>query len=121
MKDTIKEILALNKTKEKLVSKLKKEFNNEIKELFKKYPEVDRISIPINNHEYADGDATSFNVFAYDMMAFDKNEDEIDSDHAIYTELPDLFDLTDVENIHESWYREEYGDIEMYRKTILKG
>jgi len=121
MKDTIKEILSINKTKEKLVSQLKKEFDNEIKELFKKYPEVNRISIPINNHEYADGDATSFNVFAYDMMAFDKNENEIDSDHAIYTELPDLFDLTDVENIHESWYSEEYGDIGMYRKTFLKG
>lgn len=121
MKDTIKEILTLNKTKEKLMSKLKKEFDNEIKDLFKKYPEVDRIAIPINNHEYSDGDVTSFNVYACDMIAFDKNEEEIDNDHAIYTEIIDLFESTEIDNIHESWYSEEYGDIEMYRKTILKG
>lgn len=121
MKDTIKEILALNKTKEKLVSKLKKEFDNKIKDLFKKYPEVDRIAIPINNHEYNDGDDTSFEVYACDMIAFDKNEDEIDSKHAIYAEIINLFELTEIDNIHESWYSKEYGDIEMCRKTTLKG
>ena len=121
MKETIKEILALNKTKEKLVSKLKKEFNNEVKDLLKKYPEVERIAIPINNHEFADGDVTSFDVYACDMIAFDKNGWEIDNDHAIYEEIIDLFKSTNIDNIHELWYCEEYGDIEIYRKTILKG
>lgn len=121
MKDTIKEILTINKTKEKLVSKLKKEFDLEIKKLYKKYPEVERIAIPINNHEFADGDVTSFDVYACDMIAFDKNEEEIDNDHAIYEEIINLFESTNIDNIHELWYCEEYGDIEIYRKTILKG
>jgi hypothetical protein len=55
------------------------------------------------------------------MIAFDKNGWEIDNDHAIYEEIIDLFESTNIDNIHELWYCEEYGDIEIYRKTILKG
>jgi hypothetical protein len=55
------------------------------------------------------------------MIAFDKNEDEIDNDHAIYEEIIELFESTNIDNIHELWYCEEYGDIELSRKEILKG
>jgi len=121
IKETIKEIRVLLENKNSLVSKLKNQFNDQIQEIFKNHPDVYRILIPINNHEFNDGNATVFSIDACDMMAFDKKDDDIDNDHKVYDDINELFDLTDFENIHESWFGHKYGEIEFKRTKDKKG
>jgi hypothetical protein len=123
MNETIKQINDLEKTKQKLVKKLKTEFDKELKNIFKKYPDIVSVSVAINNHEFNDGDTTSFDVYYEDLELMDSAGECIDNDEAVEAvdELIALFEQTNVIDAHESWFGGHYGEILFKRKEYLKG
>jgi hypothetical protein len=119
MNETIKQIRELVKTKKTLVDKLKVELYKELKDIFIKYPDIDTVVVPVNNHEFNDGDSTSFSVYHEDLELLDTDGESIDNEDAV-NELIDLFAKTDIDNVHECWFADEYGEIVLNRKDILK-
>lgn len=120
MNETIKQINDLEKTKQQLVKKLKTEFDNELKDIFKKYPDIASVNVAINNYEFNDGDTTSFDVYYEDLELMDKTGECVDNEEAA-DELITLFEQTNVVDAHESWFGGHYGEILFKRKEYLKG
>ena len=62
MKDTLKKLEELNTQRRVLVKQLEQEFNSSLKQVFVDNPKLEQISMYVNNHEFNDGDATSFYI-----------------------------------------------------------
>ena len=62
LKETLKKIEDLNEQLYKVKNQLVTEFKSELKKIFVDNPTLDRVEMYVNNHEFNDGDATSFYI-----------------------------------------------------------
>jgi hypothetical protein len=67
MKESLKKIEELENQLNTVKSELQKEFKAELKKIFVANPTLDSIEMYLNNHEFNDGDATSFYIGYEDM------------------------------------------------------
>lgn len=105
-------------------------FKEALIELFKKYSNVQAITIRINNHEFNDGDATFFSL-NYDDIAMDFKEveegEEADIDYSnasenqrkVLKEFADLFEDCDVAFLYESLFGDEHESVTIEFKEGL--
>lgn len=64
----IEEYKQFEKTIEERKKAVKIEFLENLLEYFKNSPEISYINVRVNNHEFADGDATSFSIYYEDEV-----------------------------------------------------
>lgn len=92
-------------------------FETEMIALFKENPTVENISMGVNNHEWNDGDATTFDIYYEDLSLEFKddttydpcNEGDTDKDdEKIRESFVELMGLFDVESFYEQHYGEAY-------------
>jgi hypothetical protein len=128
MKDTIKKLEELNTQRYKIINQIVKEFNSTLKQVFVDNPTLEKIDMCINNHEFNDGNATSFYIGWEDMTITvdgDEMQREWDSKTKKYVSNPILENLIDlfgqVQDIHEDIYGDEYENLTIEREEILKG
>jgi len=126
MKDTIKKLEELNTQRYKIINQLVKEFNSTLKQVFVDNPTLEKIDMCINNHEFNDGNATSFYIGWEDMTITvdgDEMQREWDSKTKKYVSNPILENLIDlfgqVQDIHEDIYGDEYENLTIDREEIL--
>jgi len=126
MKDTIKKLEELNTQRYKIINQLEKEFNSTLKQVFVDNPTLEKIDLYINNHEFNDGNATSFYIGWEDMTITvdgDEMQREWDSKTKKYVSNPILENLIDlfgqVQDIHEDIYGDEYENLTIDREEIL--
>jgi len=99
MKDTLKKLEELNIQRRDIIDQLIKEFNATLKQVFVDNPKLERISMYVNNHEFNDGDATSFYLGWEDMTITvdgQEIEREWDSKTNEYIENPLLNNLIEL-------------------------
>lgn len=127
MKDTLKKLANLETQRREIIDQLVKEFNAALKQVFVDNPKLEQIRMYVNNHEFNDGDATTFYIGWEDMTITVDGEEierEWDSKTKAYTENPLLDNLIElfgqVESLHEDIYGETYGDLTIEREEILK-
>lgn len=127
MKDTLKKLANLETQRREIIDQLVEEFNATLKQVFVDNPKLERISMYVNNHEFNDGDATTFYIGWEDMTITVDGEEiqrEWDSKTKEYTENPLLDNLIElfgqVQDLHEDIYGEAYGDLTIEREEILK-
>lgn len=128
MKDTLKKLADLENQRCEVTYQLTKEFNEALKQVFVDNPTLEKIDMSVNNHEFNDGDATSFYIGWEDMtITVDGVEvqREWKTTSKKYVSNPILENLTElfgqVQDIHENIYGDAYGEITIERKEILKG
>lgn len=98
-------------------------FESGLEELFKKYSNVERIVISINNHEFNDGEATYFGLHYEDLTIILKDGTEVPSfgenteNEKIRKEFAMFFEEFDVEDFYEKLYSESYDCIEFSFKN----
>ena len=126
MKDTLKKLEELNIQRRDIIDQLIKEFNATLKQVFVDNPKLERISMYVNNHEFNDGDATSFYLGWEDMTITvdgQEIEREWDSKTNEYIENPLLNNLIElfgqVQDIHEDIYGDVYESLTIDREEIL--
>lgn len=126
MKDTLKKLEELNTQRRVLVKQLEQEFNSALKQMFVDNPKLEQISMYVNNHEFNDGDATSFYIGWEDMTISVDGEEiqrEWDSNTKAYVEHPLLNNLIElfgqVQDIHEDIYGDAYESLTIDREEIL--
>jgi hypothetical protein len=124
MKDTLKKLAELENQRSSVIDQLTKEFNNALKQVFVDNPKLEKISMYVNNHEFNDGDATSFYLGWEDMtVTIDGEEISRDwnkgSNNPLVNNLAELFEQ--VQGIHENIYGDAYGELTIEREEILKG
>ena len=127
MKDTLSKLADLNRQREEIIDRLQDEFNDALKQVFVDNPKLESIDMYINNHEFNDGDATSFYIGWEDMtITVDgvEMQREWDSTTKNYVSNPILENLTElfgqVQDIHENIYGDAYEDLTIEREEILK-
>ena len=127
MKESLKKIEELKNQLNTVKSELQKEFKAELKKIFVDNPTLDSIEMYLNNHEFNDGDATSFYIGYEDMnLMIDGEEVEREWDNATkqYKPNPVLESLIelfgDVHCIHEDLYGDEYEHLSITREEVLK-
>jgi hypothetical protein len=127
MKESLKKIEELKNQLNTVKSELQKEFKAELKKIFVDNPTLDSIEMYLNNHEFNDGDATSFYIGYEDMnLMIDGEEVEREWDNATkeYKPNPVLESLIelfgDVQCIHEDLYGDEYEHLSIIREEVLK-
>ena len=127
MKESLKKIEELKNQLNTVKSELQKEFKAELKKIFVDNPTLDSIEMYLNNHEFNDGDATSFYIGYEDMnLMIDGEEVEREWDNATkeYVENPVLESLIelfgDVHCIHEDLHGDEYEHLSITREDVLK-
>ena len=128
MKDTLSKLADLNRQRKEIIDRLQDEFNDALKQVFVDNPKLESIDMYINNHEFNDGDATSFYIGWEDMtITVDgvEMQREWDSTTKNYVSNPILENLTElfgqVQDIHENIYGDEYENLTIEREEILKG
>ena len=126
MKESLKKIEELKNQLNTVKSELQKEFKAELKKIFVDNPTLDSIEMYLNNHEFNDGDATSFYIGYEDMnLMIDGEEVEREWDNATkeYKPNPVLESLIelfgDVQCIHENLYGDEYEHLSITREDVL--
>ena len=126
MKDTLKKLEELNTQRRDLVKQLEQEFNSALKQVFVDNPKLEQISMYVNNHEFNDGDATSFYIGWEDMTISVDGEEiqrEWDRNTKAYVEHPLLNNLIElfgqVQDIHEDIYGDAYENLTIDREEIL--
>ena len=126
MKESLKKIEELKNQLNTVKSELQKEFKAELKKIFVDNPTLDSIEMYLNNHEFNDGDATSFYIGYEDMnLMIDGEEVEREWDNATkeYKPNPVLESLIelfgDVHCIHEDLYGDEYEHLSITREDVL--
>ena len=126
MKDTLKKLEELNIQRRDIIDQLIKEFNATLKQVFVDNPKLERISMYVNNHEFNDGDATSFYLGWEDMTITvdgQEIEREWDSKTKEYIENPLLNNLIElfgqIQDIHEDIYGDAYENLTIDREEIL--
>jgi hypothetical protein len=127
MKETLKKIAKLNDQLNEVKSELKNEFKAELKKIFVANPKLDSVEMYINNHEFNDGDATSFYIGYEDMnLMIDGEEVEREWDNATKEYKPNpllesLIELFgDTQCIHEDLYGDEWEHLSITREEVLK-
>lgn len=126
MKDTLKKLADLENQRREVIDQITKEFNEALKQVFVDNPTLEKIDMYINNHEFNDGDATTFYIGWEDMtITVDGEEIEREShetkdcvSNPILENLTELFGQ--VQDIHENIYGDAYGDLTIEREEILK-
>ena len=127
MKETLSKIQSLNEQVRAAKLELITEFKSELKKIFVKNPTLESIEMYVNNHEFNDGDATSFYLGYEDLKVLVDGEEierEYDSENGGYKPNPvieSLIDLFgDVHCIHEDLYGDEYEHLTISRAEALK-
>lgn len=127
MKESLKKIEELKNQINTVKSELQKEFKAELKKIFVDNPTLDSIEMSLNNHEFNDGDATSFYIGYEDMnLMIDGEEVEREWDNATkeYKPNPVLESLIelfgDTQCIHEDLYGDEWEHLSITREEVLK-
>ena len=127
MKDTLKKLTDLENQRREVIHQITKEFNEALKQVFVDNPKLESINMSVNNHEFNDGDATSFNIGWEDMtITVDGVEVQRkwNSKTKEYVSNPILENLTElfgqVQDIHENIYGDEYENLTIEREEILK-
>lgn len=127
MKDTLKKLEELNIQRRDIIDQLIKEFNETLKQVFVDNPKLERISMYVNNHEFNDGNATSFYLGWEDMTITvdgQEIEREWDSKTKEYIENPLLNNLIElfgqVQDIHEDIYGDAYENLTIEREELIK-
>ena len=127
MKDTLKKLEELNIQRRDIIDQLIKEFNATLKQVFVDNPKLERISMYVNNHEFNDGDATSFYLGWEDMTITvdgQEIEREWNSKTKEYIENPLLNNLIElfgqVQDIHEDIYGDVYESLNIEREELVK-
>jgi hypothetical protein len=127
MKESLKKIEELKNQLNVVKSELQKEFKAELKKIFVDNPTLDSIEMSLNNHEFNDGDATSFYIGYEDMnLMIDGEEVEREWDNATKEYKPNpvletLIELFgDVQCIHEDLYGDEWEHLSITREDVLK-
>jgi len=127
MKESLKKIEELKNQLNTVKSELQKEFKAELKKIFVSNPTLDSIEMYLNNHEFNDGDATSFYIGYEDMnLMIDGEEVEREWDNATKEYKPNpllesLIELFgDTQCIHEDLYGDEWEHLSITREDVLK-
>lgn len=127
MKDTLKKLADLDNQRRSVIEQLKSEFNAALKQVFVDNPKLESIRMYASNHEFNDGDATSFYLGWDDMtITVDGTEFEREWDRTTnaYISNPLLDSLIElfgqVQNIHEDLYGDAYENLTIDREEILK-
>jgi len=127
MKETLKKIAKLNDQLNEVKSELQKEFKADLKKIFVANPKLDSVEMYLNNHEFNDGDATSFYIGYEDMRLVIEGEDverEWDNATKDYKANPLLKSLVqlfgDTQCIHEDLYGDEWEHLSITREEVLK-
>jgi len=127
MKDTLKKLTDLENQRREVIHQITKEFNEALKQVFVDNPNLESINMSVNNHEFNDGDATSFYIGWEDMtITVDGVEvqREWKTTSKKYVSNPILENLTElfgqVQDIHENIYGDEYENLTIEREEILK-
>lgn len=127
MKDTLKKLTDLENQRREVIHQITKEFNEALKQVFVDNPKLESINMSVNNHEFNDGDATSFYIGWEDMtITVDGVEvqREWKTTSKKYVSNPILENLTElfgqVQDIHENIYGDEYENLTIEREKILK-
>ena len=127
MKETLSKIQSLNEQVRAAKLELITEFKSELKKIFVKNPTLESIEMYVNNHEFNDGDATSFYLGYEDLKVLVDGEEierEYDREAGDYNPNPvieSLIDLFgDVHCIHEDLYGDEYEHLTISRAEALK-
>lgn len=123
MKDTLSKLADLNRQRKEIIDRLQDEFNGALKQVFVDNPTLEKINMSVNNHEFNDGDATSFYIGWEDMtITVDGEEISRDwnkgSNNPLVNNVAELFEQ--VQGIHENIYGDAYGEITIEREEILK-
>ena len=125
MKESLKKIEELKNQLNTVKSELQKEFKAELKKIFVDNPKLDSIEMYVNNHEFNDGDATSFYIGYEDLKIVVEGEEverEWDRTTKTYTNplIESLIELFgDVHCIHEDLYGDEYEHLSITREDVL--
>ena len=126
MKESLKKIEELKNQLNAVKSELQKEFKDELKKIFVDNPTLDSIEMSLNNHEFNDGDATSFYIGYEDMnLMIDGEEVEREWDNATKEYKPNpllesLIELFgDTQCIHEDLYGDEWEHLSITREDVL--
>ena len=127
MKESLKKIEELKNQLNVVKSELQKEFKAELKKIFVDNPTLDSIEMSLNNHEFNDGDATSFNIGFEDLNLVVEGEEvhrEYDGVNGGYKPNPLIESLIelfgDVHCIHEDLYGDEWEHLSITREDVLK-
>ena len=127
MKDTLSKLADLNRQRKEIIDRLQDEFNDALKQVFVDNPTLEKINMYVNNHEFNDGDATSFYIGWEDMtITVDGVEMQREWDRTTknYVSNPILENLIElfgqVQDIHENIYGDAYEDLTIDREEILK-
>ena len=127
MKESLKKIEELNQQLFSAKSELQKEFMAELKKIFVDNPTLDSIEMYLNNHEFNDGDATSFYLGYEDLKIVVEGEEverEWDSATKEYMSNPVIESLInlfgDTQCIHEDLYGDEWEHLSITREDVLK-
>ena len=127
MKESLKKIEELKNQLNTVKSELQKEFKADLKKIFVDNPTLDSIEMYLNNHEFNDGDATSFYIGYEDMnLMIDGEEVEREWDNATKEYKPNpllesLIELFgDTQCIHEDLYGDEWEHLSITREDVLK-
>lgn len=126
MKNTIARIDELNNQLRDAKKALQKEFWIELKNIFDNNPKLESISMYVNNHEFNDGDATTF-YLGYDSMTITVDGEEVsrewDSKTKEYVSNPTLDGLIDLfgntQDIHEDMFSGQYDNMTIDRDDVL--
>ena len=126
MKNTIARIDELNNQLRDAKNALQKEFWIELKNIFDNNPKLESISMYVNNHEFNDGDATTF-YLGYDDMTITVDGEEVsrewDSKTKEYVSNPTLDSLIELfgntQDIHEDMFSGEYENMTIDRDDVL--
>jgi hypothetical protein len=129
--DIINKLIEQNAIVSKLKDEAEEEFLANLKQLFADNPNLVQIRIHINNHEFADGDATSFSLYYEDVEVADtdanifERNDYKSSDpdrnrsHPLVKAVFDLFDKYDVSDLYERIFGDEYDHyLEITRNNV---
>jgi hypothetical protein len=127
MKESLKKIEELKNQLNTVKSELQKEFKAELKKIFVDNPKLDSIEMYVNNHEFNDGDATSFYIGYEDLKIVVEGEEverEWDNSTKEYKPNPVLESLInlfgDTQCIHEDLYGDEWEHLSITREDVLK-
>lgn len=126
MKNTIARINELNNQLRDAEKALENEFWIELKSIFNNNPKLESVSMYVNNHEFNDGDATSF-YLGYEDMTITVDGEEVsrewDSKTKEYVSNPTLDGLIELfentQHIHENMFSGEYDNLTIDRDDVL--
>ena len=127
MKNTLSKLADLNRQRKEIIDRLQDEFNDALKQVFVDNPTLEQINMSVNNHEFNDGDATSFYIGWEDMtitvdgVEMQREWDRTTKDYVSNPILENLIELFgQVQDIHENIYGDAYEDLTIDREEILK-